>query len=103
MSHTPLVMTARYQVRPEAIKEFMALAEHDASESLAFELGCRRFEISLDDSTPHTVVLTATFDDRSAFDHHTHMPHYLPYLEGVSAMLETPAEIDLSAADAPAA
>ncbi|MCM5703984.1 putative quinol monooxygenase [Larsenimonas salina] len=100
MSTSAVIMTQRYTVASDALDDFLAMARHDADESLAFEIGCEQFELDTAGDGDTVVTLTARFTDRAAFEHHTHMPHYLPYRDGVNEMLTAPLEHHVEPASA---
>lgn len=69
------VVIAEFDVKPEQMEAFLALARDDASHSLADEPGCRQFDVVISETEPNSVVFYEVYDDRAAFDAHKETPH----------------------------
>ncbi|SAK57428.1 putative quinol monooxygenase [Caballeronia ptereochthonis] len=84
---TPFVVIAEFEVKPECLSDFLALARDDAQHSLADESGCRQFDIvRVEDTTPR-VVFYEVYDDRAAFDAHLQTPHLSRFRGGFPALI----------------
>ena len=76
-----------FVVKPDCIDAFLALAQDDASHSLADEPGCRQFDVVQMEGAPHHVLFYEVYDSRAAFDAHLQTPHG-PVREGFPALAE---------------
>ncbi len=82
----PFVIVAEFEVKPEALERFLALAKTDASQSVAREPGCRQFDVTVD-RAGHRVVLYEVYDDEAAFDAHLQMPHLAAFRAGIEPLV----------------
>lgn len=82
----PFVVIAEFEVRPDAMPAFLALAHDDARWSLENEAGCRRFDVVQLAGTHH-VLFYELYDDRSAFDLHLQTPHLKRFQAGFPALV----------------
>ena len=71
-----------FVVKPDCIDAFLALAQDDASHSLADEPGCRQFDVVQMEGAPHHVLFYEVYDSRAAFDAHLQTPHLARFREG---------------------
>jgi len=69
------VVIAEFDVKPDQMEAFLALAWDDADHSLADEPGCRQFDVAISETDPNSVVFYEVYDDRAAFDAHKETPH----------------------------
>lgn len=83
----PFVIIAEFEVKPEALEPFLALAKTDASQSVAKEPGCRQFDVTVDREHPNRVVLYEIYDDEAAFDAHLQTPHLKAFRDGIEPMM----------------
>ena len=83
----PLVIIAEFEIKPDKLERFLALARTDASESVAKEPGCRQFEVTLDREQPNRVVLYEVYDDAAAFDAHLETPHLAAFRAGIEHLI----------------
>ena len=69
------MVIAEFEVKPDAIGEFTALARRFADECLQSEPGCWQFDVVQLESTPHGVLFYEAYDDASAFGAHCRSTH----------------------------
>ncbi len=81
------VVIPEFVVRPGCIDAFAALAQEDASRSLADEPGCRRFEIVQMDGALLQALLYEVHESRAAFESHLRTPHLARFREGFPALV----------------
>lgn len=82
------VVIAEFQVRPDCLDAFLALARDDARQSLLTEPGCRRFDVTVAEGGDGRVLFYEIYDDRAAFDAHLGTPHLARFREGFPALAE---------------
>jgi quinol monooxygenase YgiN len=76
-----------FVVKPGCVDAFLALAQEDASRSLADEPGCRQFDIVQMEEPPLHVLFYEVYDSRAAFDAHLKTPHLARFREGFPALV----------------
>jgi quinol monooxygenase YgiN len=81
------VVIPEFVVKPDCIDAFLALAQEDASQSLADEPGCRQFDIVQMEGAPLHVIFYEVYDSRAAFDAHLKTPHLARFREGFPALV----------------
>jgi quinol monooxygenase YgiN len=69
------VVIAEFDVKAEALEDFIALARRFAQECLDSEPGCRQFDIVQIESTPRDVVFYEIYDGAAAFEAHCGSAH----------------------------
>jgi quinol monooxygenase YgiN len=91
MSHpgrsAAFVVIPEFVVKPDCIDAFLALAQEDASRSLADEPGCRQFDIVQMEGAPLHVLFYEVYDSRAAFDDHLKTSHLARFREGFPALV----------------
>jgi quinol monooxygenase YgiN len=80
------VIVAEFEVRPEALERFLALAKVDASQSVAKEPGCHQFDVTVDRAAAR-VLLYEVYDDQAAFDAHLKTPHLEAFRAGIEPLV----------------
>ena len=80
------VIVAEFEVRPDGLERFLALAKTDASQSVAKEPGCHQFDVTVD-REGHRVLLYEVYDDQAAFDAHLAMPHLQAFRAGIEPLV----------------
>ena len=81
------VVIPEFVIKPDCIEAFLALAQDDASHSVADEPGCRQFDIVQMEGAPHQVLFYEVYDSRAAFEAHLRTPHLARFREGFSALV----------------
>ncbi len=85
----PFVVIAEFQVKPECLDAFLALAHDDATASVSTEPGCRAFDVTVSQTEPGAVVFYEVYDDRAAFDAHLETPHLARFRAGFPELIES--------------
>ena len=78
---------AAFVVKPDRMDTFLALAQEDASRSLADEPGCRRFDVVRMGRTPPHVLFHEACDSRAAFEAHLQTRPPARFREGFPALV----------------
>ena len=81
-------VTVIFEIKKEAIEAFRAAVLQQASNSLAREEGCRRFDVCFDEARPARVFLYELYDDRAAFDRHRETDHFAAFNEAAAPLVE---------------
>lgn len=84
---SPFVVFAEFEVKPECLGDFLALACDDAGHSLADGPGCRKFDVVRLDERPARVMFYEVYDDRAAFDAHLQTSHLARFRTGFPALI----------------
>ena len=87
MSKAAFVVIPEFVVEPECLDDFLALAQDDASHSLADEPGCKQFDIVQLESAPNRLVFYEVYDSRAAFEAHLQTPHLARFRAGVGSLV----------------
>jgi len=66
-------------IRPEMRTEFEQALLHNARESVAYDEGCRRFDVSQDVSDPDRWILHEVYDAPESHAKHRQSSHFLAY------------------------
>lgn len=69
------IVIAEFEVRPDAVGNFTALARRFASECLESEPGCSQFDVVQLETSPHGVLFYEAYDDAAAFKAHCGSVH----------------------------
>lgn len=69
-------VTVLFTLVPGAETRFLALVRTNATQSVADEPGCLRFDVCHDPAKPKQVFLYELYTDRAAFDAHLATPHF---------------------------
>jgi quinol monooxygenase YgiN len=80
------VIIAEFEVRPDGLERFLALATADASQSVAKEPGCHQFDVTVDQAA-NRVLLYEVYDDEAAFDAHLQTPHLRTFRDGIEPLV----------------
>ncbi|GAB5468300.1 MAG: putative quinol monooxygenase [Rhodospirillales bacterium] len=80
-------VSVRFQVDPESFAAFVARTEQQASDSLAREAGCRRFEVWTNAARPGEVLLHEVYADAAAFAAHLASDHFRAYDADTTAQI----------------
>jgi quinol monooxygenase YgiN len=80
------VIIAEFDVNPEGLERFLALATADASQSVAKEPGCHQFDVTVDQAA-NRVLLYEVYDDEAAFDAHLQTPHLRTFRDGIEPLV----------------
>ena len=83
----PFVVIPEFVVKPGCLDAFLALAQDDASHSVADEPGCRQFDVVQMEEASHHVLFYEVYDSRAAFDAHLQTPHLARFREGFPALI----------------
>ena len=78
-----------FGLKPGVMAEFRQLIDANAEDSCRLEPGCRRFDVLVPHGSADRIVLYEIYDDRSAFDHHLTMAHFLSFDQSGAAMIAT--------------
>jgi quinol monooxygenase YgiN len=81
------VVIPEFVVKLDCLDAFLALAQDDASHSVADEPGCRQFDVVQMEGAPHHVLFYEVYDSRAAFDAHLQTPHLARFREGFPALV----------------
>lgn len=76
-----------FELKPEHVAAFQARVIRQASDSLALEPGCRRFDAWSDAARPELVHLYELYDDAAAFDAHLGSAHFAAFDAEVAEMI----------------
>ncbi len=74
-----------FQIRPEAMREFLPLMIENAQISLSEEPECHRFDVCTDGERPNEVLLYEIYSNRAAFDAHLESPHFKAFDRAVAS------------------
>ena len=86
-------VTVVFEVKKEAIAAFREAVLQQADNSLAQEVGCRRFDVGFDAARPERVFLYELSDDRAAFERHRETGHFAAF-NALAAPLVTSKRVD---------
>ena len=84
---TEITVIARFSLKTGTREEFITFASEDSEKSLKNEKGCTAFDILVPEEDDHSVVLYEIYTDRDAFNNHKNMPHYQPFIDGTTPLL----------------
>jgi quinol monooxygenase YgiN len=73
------IVTVEFEISAEHRDKFMRRMIANAAESKRLEPGCRQFDVCADPQKPTSIFLYEVYDDRSAFDTHLKMDHFLSF------------------------
>lgn len=80
-------VVVKFEIRPDAMAEFMPLMIENARASLREEEGCHQFDVCTDDQRPNEVFLYEIYSDASAFEAHKVTPHFRKFDTTTTAMI----------------
>lgn len=78
-----------FEIKPEAMSEFMPLMLANARQSLELEEGCQQFDVATDPLRAGEVFLYELYTDRAAFDVHLSAAHFKTFDSAVAKMIVT--------------
>ncbi len=84
-----LVIIAEFDVKPGALKAFLAAAREDAKASVRDEPGCQRFDVLVPDGGGDKVTLFEIYDDDAAFAAHLETPHFAAFRDAIADLEES--------------
>lgn len=93
----PFVVIAEFDVAPERLEEFLAVARDDATASVRDEPGCRQFDVIVLDGQGG-VLFHEVYDDRAAFDAHLQTPHLARFRAALPALVRGEGRVRFGAA-----
>ena len=70
------VIVVNFELHADHVAEFRAAMLANAKTSLAFEPGCRQFDVCWDPQDDRRVLLYEVYDDEGAFNHHLESKHF---------------------------
>ncbi|WP_297837197.1 putative quinol monooxygenase [uncultured Roseibium sp.] len=80
-------VTVVFQIKAEAVEDFLPLMIANAEASLKDEPGCRQFDVCTDPDRPGDVFLYELYDDADAFQVHLQTPHFKSFDAKVAGMI----------------
>ncbi|UES45727.1 putative quinol monooxygenase [Roseibium aggregatum] len=80
-------VTVVFQIKAEAVEDFLPLMIANAEASLKDEPGCRQFDVCTDPDRPGDVFLYELYDDADAFQAHLQTPHFKSFDAKVARMI----------------
>lgn len=81
------VVTVVFEVDAKHADDFHRAMQQQASNSLAREPGCKRFDVCVDPKSPARVFLYEVYDDEPAFQAHLESRHYAAFSETIEPWL----------------
>lgn len=80
-------VTVVFQIKAEAVEDFLPLMIANAEASLKDEPGCRQFDVCTDPDRPGDVFLYELYDDADAFQAHLQTTHFKSFDAKVAGMI----------------
>ncbi|WP_426413418.1 putative quinol monooxygenase [Bradyrhizobium ganzhouense] len=93
MKADAFVVIAEFEVKPDKLDAFLALAQDDAHHSLTDEPGCRQFDVVVPEGDAVTVLFYEVYEDQAAFDVHLRTPHLAQFRAGFPALIVAEREV----------
>ncbi len=84
------VVVVTIDIKPGSKDEFVAATLENARNSVAHEPGCYQFDVVQDEQKPSRIYLYEVYRDKSAFEVHMNMSHYLAWRDIVKDLFATP-------------
>jgi quinol monooxygenase YgiN len=81
------VVIAEFEVKAEALDDFIVLARRFAQECLESEPGCRQFDVVRLESTENGVLFYEAYDDAAAFQAHGGAAHLTRFKAAFTPMI----------------
>ncbi|MEM9969939.1 MAG: putative quinol monooxygenase [Pseudomonadota bacterium] len=78
-------VTVKFELVDGTAAAFLNLVRANATDSLAQEPGCHRFDVCHDGARPNEVFLYELYDDAAAFAVHLKTPHFKAFDTAVAA------------------
>jgi quinol monooxygenase YgiN len=79
-----ITLTVSLQVRPDHLDPFVEAIRTNAERSFTDEPGCLSFDVSQDRADDHHFVLSETYTDPEAVEHHRSTAHFKQWREAVA-------------------
>lgn len=83
------VVTVSFEINRDQGARFLARMRRQATDSLAKEPGCHRFDVCINPETAERVFLYELYEDRAAFDLHLASEHFRAFDAEVAEMVHT--------------
>jgi (4S)-4-hydroxy-5-phosphonooxypentane-2,3-dione isomerase len=84
----PLVVLVEFLVKPSFVAQFRDLIAANAKTSLEREMGCKRFDVLVEQEEPRRFVLYEIYENEAAFDEHLATSHYLSFADAIENEIE---------------
>jgi quinol monooxygenase YgiN len=97
----PHVLLVDFRIKRDFIDAFERAILQTAGDSLAFEPGCRQFDVCRDPADDTRFVLYEVYDDEAAAAEHLRAPHYLRMCEAAAGWLDSKRIVPLTCLDNP--
>lgn len=81
------VVCVTFEIKPEALGDFMSAMLKQAGISLELESGCHQFDVSRSVEAATGVFLYEVYSDRAAFDAHLSSQHFKSFDSMVQEMI----------------
>jgi len=81
------VVTVKFEAEPKHSAAFLARVSQQATDSLAGEPGCLRFDVCIDREREERVFLYEIYDDAAAFQAHLGTAHFRAFDRDAGPML----------------
>jgi len=83
------VVTVTFEAEPDRAGAFLDRVRQQATDSLARETGCHRFDVCTDPGAPGRVFLYEIYEDEAAFRAHLEAAHFRAFDAEAAPMLRT--------------
>ena len=83
----PFAVWVEFQIREDALPEFMPLMMANARASLSQEKGCRQFDVMVPRQAGALVRLFEIYDSQAAFDEHLQSAHFKSFAAATNGMI----------------
>ena len=84
---TILVAGVDFDIDLASLDAFLIIMKKNASDLLAYEVGCHQFDIAQDQQNLKKIFLYELYDDAVAFELHKKESHYLEFNDAISGMV----------------
>lgn len=84
---SPFAVWVEFQIRDDALPEFMPLMILNARASLSQERGCRQFDVMVPRQASGAVHLFEIYDSPAAFEDHLQSAHFRSFSAATKAMI----------------
>ena len=84
----PLVVLVEFLVKPSFVAQFRDLIAANGKTSLEREMGCKRFDVLVEQEEPRRFVLYEIYENEAAFDEHLATSHYLSFADAIESEIE---------------
>ena len=83
----PFAVWVEFQIRDDALPEFMPLMMANAQASLSQEKGCRQFDVMVPRPACASVHLFEIYDSPAAFEEHLQSAHFRDFAAATNGMI----------------